>query len=201
MTFTYWTAAAVKDRIIEMADTLRMVPAVRGPKAFGNAMPEAVRRFSEAGAARYRRSASAASLGRMEQCFGWINALPEQSDRQFIYAWSWVKVRSGLRISDFAAKNDMSESKLLCAVTAICQRIADRLNQERQIRLVSPDCAVTDFQPDITPTTVTSEKCATDWRAPDARPQIDPSLPRSRVLEPRTIRARHSDKNRSLGAR
>lgn len=204
MTFMEWTARAVEDRIIEMADTLRKLPSVKGPKVSGNAMLEVVRRHSEAygaGKATFRISASAASIGRMEQCFDWINALPEQRDRELIYAWSWVKVRRGLTIGRFAQENDMSESTLRRAVTAICQRVAENLNQKRQIRLLVPDCAVTEIQPDIASTTVTSEKCATNWLASDARPQIDPSLGKTRVLEPRNVRARHSDRNRNLSTR
>ncbi|WP_353652375.1 hypothetical protein [Sinorhizobium sp. RAC02] len=210
MTFTDWTAKAVEDRILEMADTLRKVPAVRGPKVYGSAMPEPVRRFGDAygsGTARYRETASAGELGRMEKCFEWINALPSQSDREFLYAWSWVKVRTGLTIGAFAKKNDMSESTLRRAVKTICQRIADRLNQNRQIRLVAPDCAVTENERFIASTTVTSEKCATDWRASDARPQIDPALPKSRVLDPRKIwagiqtRTAGSGRSRSLVGR
>lgn len=48
MNFTDWTAKAVEDRILEMADTLRMSPSVKGPQAFGSSMPEAVQRHSEA---------------------------------------------------------------------------------------------------------------------------------------------------------
>ncbi|MGQ3211709.1 MAG: DUF6362 family protein [Shinella sp.] len=121
MTFTDWTAKAVEDRVLEMADTLRKVPAVGDPKVYGSAMPEPVRRFSDAyggRAARYRETASAGELGRMEKCFDWT-ALPSQSDREFLYAWSWVKVRTGLTIWAFAKKNDMSESTLRRAVKAI----------------------------------------------------------------------------------
>lgn len=204
MNFTDWTAKLVKDRIIEMADTLRMVPAVKGPKSYGNAMPEGVRQRSEAFGyhkATYRETASAAALWRMEQCFGWINSLPDQYDRELLYGWSFEKVRTGRSLADFAEENGMNERKLLRAVIAICQRIADRLNQERQIRLSAPDCAVSENAFELTSTTVSSEKCATHWRASDGRPHIDPALPKSRVIEPRKIRARHSEKNRSLGAR
>lgn len=204
MTFTDWTAQAIKDRVLEMADTLRKLPPVRGPKMFGSAMPEAVRKFSEAygsSTPRYRENASAASLGRMEQCFGWVNSLPDASDRHLLYSWSFIKVRSRMRLADLAEENEMHERTMRRAVTAVCQRIADRLNQERQIRLATPDCAVSENAFELTSTTVSSEKCATHWRESDGKPHIDPALPKSRVLDPRKIRARHSDQNRSLGAR
>lgn len=76
MMFTDWTAKAVEDRILEMADTLRMSPAVKGPQAFGSSMPEALQRHSEAYGsmtARYRETASAGALGRMEQVWAWVS--------------------------------------------------------------------------------------------------------------------------------
>ncbi|MCD2183319.1 DUF6362 family protein [Rhizobium sp. GN54] len=193
MNFTDWTAKAVEDRILEMADTLRMSPAVKGPQAFGSSLPEAVQRHSEAYGsvvARYRETASAGALGRMEQVWSWVNALPSEADRKLIYAWSWVKVRKGMKIAAFAAENDLNERTLRRSVTAICQRIADRLNQECQIRLLTPDCLVSEIQPDIASTTVTSGNCVTAWRASDARPQVDPALASLRVIEPRRARAR-----------
>jgi hypothetical protein len=65
----------------------------------------------------------------MEQVWAWINALPDQADRKLIYAWSWVKVRRGLKISAFAAENDLNERTLRRAVTTVCQRIANNLNR------------------------------------------------------------------------
>jgi predicted DNA-binding transcriptional regulator len=193
MKFQDWKAKDVELRILEMADTLRKLPAVRGPKAFGNAMPEPVRSLQEvygSHAARYRENASAGSLGRMEHAFGWINALESQPDRKLIYAWSWVKVRKGMKISAFAGENDLNERTLRRAITAICQGIADSLNQKGQFRLAVTDLQVSEIQPDIASQTVTSESCVTYWRAADGRPQIDPALPSRRVIEPRQARAR-----------
>src|ERR1043165_8751533 len=70
MKYEAWTWKAVEARVLEMADTLRISPAVRGPKMFGSAMPEPVRRYEESyghQAARYRETASAGSLSRMSQ--------------------------------------------------------------------------------------------------------------------------------------
>jgi hypothetical protein len=193
MKFHDWTAKGVELRILEMADTLRKSPSVKGPQAFGNNMPEPVRRYDESyghQSARYRETASAASLGRMEQVWKWINALPSEADRKLIYAWSWVKVRKGLKIAAFAEENDLNERTLRRAITALCQGIADDLNQTGQFRLVVPDLQVSEIQPDIASQTVTSESCVTHWRAADAKPQIDPALASRRVIEPRTSRAR-----------
>lgn len=137
----------------------------------------------------------------MEQCFTWKNALQDQNDRELLYDWSFVKVRTGRSLSDFAEENDMGERKLLRVITAICQCFADSLNQARQIRLDRPDCAMSENAFELTSTTVTSEKCATHWRDTDGRPHIDSVLGKTRVLDPRFIRSRHSDKNRSLRVR
>ncbi|AVA22482.1 DUF6362 family protein [Rhizobium sp. NXC24] len=204
MNFVDWTAKAVEARILEMADTLRISPSVRGPKMFGNAMPESVRRYDESYGvqpARYRENASAASLGRMEQVWNWINALPSEADRKLIYAWSWVKVRRGMTISAFAVENDLNDRTLRRQIDRICQRIADNLNRIMLVRLNNADCLLSENQPDIASQTVTSEICVTHWRASDAKPQIDPALAKSRVIKPRDIRARHSAQNRSLGVR
>lgn len=193
MKFEDWTAKAVEDRILEMAEALRLSPAAKGPQAFGSAMPEPVRDPGEGygyGAVYYRKTVSAGALGRMEQVWAWINALPEQSDRKLIYAWSWVKVRKGLKISAFASENDMNERTLRRAVTAVCQRIANDLNRNHAIRLDGADLQVSENQPDIAPQTVTSESCVTHWRGKDAKPQLDPSQPRRWVLDHREIRAR-----------
>ena len=194
MNFVDWTAKAVEARILEMADTLRVSPAVRGPKMFGNAMPESVKRYDESyglQAARFKETASAASLGRMEQVWNWINALPSEADRKLIYAWSWVKVRKGMKISAFAAENDLNDRTLRRQIDRICQRIADNLNRITAVRLNSPGCVVSENQSDIASSTVTSEKCATHWIAPDGKPQIDPALAKFRVIKPRDVRARH----------
>lgn len=207
MIFTDWSAKAVELRILEMADTLRMCPKVNGPKVYGNAMPETVKRYEESygfDITRYRETASAGALGRMEQVWGWINSLPSPIDRKLLYAWSWVKVRHGMKISAFAAQNDLNDRTLRREITRLCQRIANDLNQIALVRLNSGDLQVSENQPDIAITTVSSgyrDHGATHWIAPDAKPQIDPDLPSERLIDHRKIRARHSDQNRSLGAR
>lgn len=195
MKYEAWTWKAVEARILEMADTLRISPAVRGPKQFGSAMPEPVRRHDDAygyQTARYRESASAASLSRMHEVWHWINALPIEADRKLIYAWSWVKVRRGMKISRFAAENDMNDRMLRREIVRVCQQIANNLNQIMLVRLNNQDCELSENQQEHTSTTVSSEKCATHWIASDGKPHVDPALAKSRVIKPRDIRARPS---------
>ncbi|AOF92156.1 hypothetical protein BSY16_1143 [Sinorhizobium sp. RAC02] len=169
-------------------------------------MPDVVRRQVEAYGSsrrRYLETASVGELALMEEVWDWINDLPKQVERQFLYAWSWVKVRKGLTISRFAEENYMNERTLRRAVTVVCQSVADNLNRACQVRLSIPDCVVSESSAFSASNTVSSESCATEWRDSDARPHIDPALPKSRVLAPppRKIRARPSDKNRSLSVR
>ncbi len=191
MKYEAWTWKAVEARVIEMADTLRMVPGCYGPREFGSPAIEAVKSYEEAygfHTARYRESASAANLGRMEECFGWINGFLGEADRKLIYAWSWVKVRSGMKISAFAAENDFSDRMLRREITRICQLIANNLNRIVFVRLNSDDCAVSENQPELDQSDVTSKKCersAPHWMTADARPILDPNSPELAALNDR----------------
>lgn len=196
MKFEDWTAKAIELRILEMADTLRLSPKVKGPQEYGSSQPEVVREAGEGygySAAWYKPRASGAALGRMEAVWSWINALPDQDDRKLIYAWSWVKVRKGMKLSAFAAENDMNDRMLRREITRLCQVIANNLNQNHLVRLNSEDLQVSENQPDIATTKVTSESCDREprhWIAPGAKPQIDPAMATTRVLDHRAIRAR-----------
>lgn len=193
MTYAAWTGKAVESRILEMADTIRILPAHRGPKMFGSSMPEPIGGQPEAYGrerARIRETASAGAISRMEEAWGWINALDDASDRRLIYAWSWVKVRKGMKISAFASQNEMNDRMLRRQIDRICDAISEQLNRHRQPRLNSEDCSMSENTAQHASTTVTSEKCATYWRAPDAKPQIDPASPPERLLDHRAIRAR-----------
>jgi len=191
MIYAAWTWKAIEARIIEMADTLRMMPAYRGPKQYGSAMPEVVRRYDEAygfEAARYRESASAANLGRAEEVWAWINALPIEADRKLLYAWSWVKVRKGMKIAAFAAENDLSDRMLRRQIQHHCQVIANDLNRRMLVRLNSEDCSVSENVGEHGQSDVTSNNCersSPHWMAPDARPILDPSSPELAALTQR----------------
>ncbi len=195
MKYAAWTWKAIEARIIEMADTLRLVPAHYGPREFGSPAIETVKSYEEAygfHAARYSETASAASLGRMEEVFGWINGYLCEADRKLIYAWSWVKVRSGMKISAFAAENDLSDRMLRREITRICQLIANDLNRRMLVRLNSDDCALSENQPELDQSDVTSNNCGTVRKngiafdlAPDARPILDLNNPELAVLNDR----------------
>lgn len=192
MTYTAWTAKAVEYRVLEATEALMLTPKVSGPREFGNAMPEAVRHQMEAygsNALRYRRQPNPGALDRMEECWTWINALPEKADRVLLYSWAWVKAKKGVKISRFAAENEMNDRTLRREITRICQRIANNLNRLHAVRLNSEDCGLSENQPETDASTLSSVKHATHWMAPDGKPQIDPANPKRYVLDNRRRRA------------
>lgn len=204
MKYEAWSWKAIEGRIIEMADTLRLSPSVKGPQEFGNAMPEPVREHGEGygyGAAYYRESASASSLSRMYAVWEWINSLPEQSDRKLIYSWSWVKVRKGMKISAFAAQNDLNDRMLRREITRICHAIAEQLNRDCQPRLNSEDCTASENQTEHGQSDVTYQTCATHWIAPGAKPIYDPYSPELAALIVRLEKANEQREQREARRR
>jgi hypothetical protein len=202
MKYEAWSSKAVEGRIIEMADTLRLLPRDKGPQAYGNAMPEIVRRYDQSyghSVATSRKTASAASLARMEQVWGWVNDHLCEADRKLIYAWSWVKVRKGLKISAFAEENDMNDRFLRREIVRVCQQVANNLNRISTVRLNSEDCAMSENEDYRNQSTVTSNNCGTIrqagiafGRTEDATPILnfdDPELA-SRIADGNAKRAR-----------
>ncbi len=180
MTYAAWTWKAVEGRVLEMADTMRKIPGAYGPKQFGSPSIDAVDSHEEAygyNAATYRLSASAAELGRMEEVWGWINRYLDEASRKLLYAWSWVKVRKGFKISAFAAENDMNDRMLRRSIQSHCQIIANNLNQVMLVRLNSEDCAVSENEGEHSQSDVTSKSCERSprsWMDLDAKPIHDP---------------------------
>lgn len=204
MAFREWTYETIRARVVEMAETLRKLPAVEGPSTKSNNMPEIVRRYDEAygfETARARIRATGAEIARMEECFGWINTYLGEEDRKLIYDYGFIKTRKGMYLDRYLQRNDMVRRTFERKIQRACQTIASELNRKHLVRLDIRLDGVSQNSVEDTPTTVSSEKCATHWIAPDAKPQVDPALAPVRVLDPRNVRARHSDKNRSLGAR
>lgn len=193
--YAAWDWKAIEGRVIEMADTLRRLPADKGPKAYGSAMPDIVRKHEEMypEPMRISRAPSGAAIDRMNECFEWINTYLDEAKRKLLYAWSWVKVRRGLKIGSLAAENDMNERFLRREITAYCQQIADNLNRLFIFRLDSGHLRSSESAPENDQSHVTSMKCATrgrsnHWMASDAKPVHDPqshelALLRDRLTE------------------
>lgn len=182
--YAAWHWKAVEGRVIEMADTLRKLPADKGPKAYGSAMPEVVRRYDEENAEpiRVSRAPTGAAIDRMNECFGWINSYLGEPERKLLYAWSWVKVRRGMKIAGLASENDMNERFLRREITSYCQHIADNLNRLFILRLDNGDLPSSESAAENDQSHVTSNICAkrgrsNHWMASDAKPVHDPQSP------------------------
>jgi hypothetical protein len=204
LSYAAWTYKDVKARVIEMAETLLRLPPVRGPRMFGNGMPETVReKWKDAAPsnARVRLLPSAGAIARMEECSDWINTYLDMGGRNLLYDYGFTKTRRGMYLDDYLERNEIARRTFERQIQRHCQAIADNLNRKLSVRFTMPVDVVSQITVEHASTTVSSEKCATHWRASDAKPQIDPDLPTERLIDPRSIRVRHSDKNRSLGAR
>jgi hypothetical protein len=169
MNYEEWTAKTVEGRILEAAETLMLCPNAHlggGGSIWGEYKDD----YGPVKTT-YKKRPSGGAIDRMERVWTWINALPEMSDRKLIYAWSYVKVRKGLRLSAFAAENDFSDRTLKRQITDICQRIADNLNRLYAVRLTVVVDEVAENQPSLVPYNISSQKCAvTNWRSRDAKP-------------------------------
>ncbi|MCY6381022.1 DUF6362 family protein [Hoeflea prorocentri] len=187
--FQEWTADAVRERVVEAARTLAICPRALGPKAFGNAMPEPLRRQTDAyasNAPRYRRRPSAAAIARMEECWTWINRHPDGRDRQRLYDWARARAGCGGTVKSLARKEGVSERTLRRDIARVCAAIAHHLNGAHVLRTcggLTPGDADRAEGEGIRPT---EHRSPPHWRAPGARPKIDPDEPSRRLLSHRT---------------
>ncbi|MEX3008344.1 DUF6362 family protein [Hoeflea sp. TYP-13] len=187
MTYQAWTPKEVEYRILEAAETLMLCPPVRGPQAYGNAMPEPVRRMFQDAAparARYRRKPAPDALDRMEEVWTWINALPDEENRKLIYAWSWFKVRRGVTVRQFGVGMGITTRTLRRKIERICSAIADDLNKKHSVQLT-----MAENEPRIRANHLTSKKSVkrkdNAWMSSGAKPRVDPAMPRRRLLKNR----------------
>lgn len=124
-----WTARHVETWLVEAAETLLMLPPDRGPRMYGNSMPDPVKDRYAYGyhPSRYIRRPSPSAIDRMMKVWEWLAHVPE-TERRLLYGWAHVKARRGARLSDFAQNAGYKSRTLRMVVSRLCQRIADRLN-------------------------------------------------------------------------
>ncbi|MBB2832358.1 UNVERIFIED_ORG: hypothetical protein GGD51_002487 [Rhizobium esperanzae] len=72
--------------------------------------------------------ASTLNFDAPEECFGWINSHLDEASRKPVHAWSWVKVRKGIKIAAFATGNGMNDRLLRRQIQHCRQVIANNLN-------------------------------------------------------------------------
>lgn len=207
MNFTAWTFEAIRERIVEAALTLRASPAALGPRMKSGSMRDIVEEWAAYGAEEEkprRLPPTAQALSRMEETWGWINSFLAEAQRKFVYDYGFIKTRRGRTINAYIKRLGISRSTFDRQIREYCQIIADSLNQKCLVRLTVPMDGLTKNHLESGSLTVSSDNRdhgPRHWIATGAKPQIDPALPPERVIEPRAIRARHSDKNRRSGAK
>jgi hypothetical protein len=204
VTFEDWTYEQVRDRITEAAETLLASPKALGPRMALGSMSDVVRDAMEGygySGVSVRRVIPPGAISRMEETWTWINTYLGEEGRKLVYDYGFIKTRKGMYLDAYLKKNDILRRTFERKIQKHCQTIADNLNRLYRVRFTMPVDDVSQNAVEHTSTTVSSEKCATHWVAPDGKPRVDPALPKTRVIKPRDIRARHSDQNRSLGVR
>ncbi|WP_127524600.1 hypothetical protein [Mesorhizobium sp. Z1-4] len=170
-----WTAKQVESQIIEAAETLRMLPGGHGLARVGGSWVEYALDYS---AIRIRARPSPGAIDRMHVVWGWINALPSESDRRLLYGWADVKATKGRKVEDFAEREAIKTRTLRWLVSRLCQGIADRLNGEtaefRQPRQLD---ALADFLAHETAHSVAASRPqrSPSHIPPDQRPGFDTS--------------------------
>jgi Domain of unknown function (DUF6362) len=179
-TYQEWTAKDIEHRILEAADTLMLMPGEKGPTWAAGSMPDgkpdSFNMAYGSAPATYKRRPVAAAIDRMYETWRWINELEKAEDRKLLYGWAYVKTRRGMKLSRFASENLMNDRKLKRKIDELCQQIADERNRLYQVRLTVELDSVSENDDNSHQQTVSSEKCATHWRAPDAKPKNIPSL-------------------------
>ncbi len=168
MNYQAWSPQDVESLILEAAQTLMLCPNVRGPKAFGSNMPEAVRLARDAyGAAktRTRKLPDPAALDRMETIWGWINELRDEDIRRALYGTSIAKKRKGDTIQKYAGRMGTSYSTLRRRFERGCSQIADMLNERCVVRLPSDE---------VSPGKAANPAKRYDlhWRQPGSEPSV-----------------------------
>ncbi|MBR7654834.1 hypothetical protein KCX83_21320 [Brucella oryzae] len=180
VTYQEWTAKDIEHRVLEAADTLMLMPGEKGPTWARGSMPDgkpdSFNMAYGSAPATYKRRPVAAAIDRMYECWKWINELEKAEDRKLLYGWAYVKARKGMKLSRFALENMMNDRQMRRKIDQLTQMIANNLNRLYQVRLTVGLDSVSENDDNSHQQTVSSEKCATHWRAPDAKPKNIPSL-------------------------
>ena len=179
--FSSWTRQGVEQRIVEAAETLMLCPKVKGPAAYGNSMPDPLRSPMESygtSSRKYYRRPDAAALDRMEECWQWINCLPDNHSRRLVYDWARAKCAPKGALRQLAARERTNERGLRRQINRIFITIANQLNASHAVR---PD--------ELNAMELQSEFPQSDtkthppyWRTPNGRPSIDSNQRKSRLV-------------------
>ena len=181
--FHAWTAKAVENRIIEAAETLMLCPRVCGPANVRNSMPDTILQHHAAYGAseiRYRRMPTPGALDRMETSWEWINALPDQAERELLYEWARIKCGKGRTVAWLAKAKGYTERGLRRKITHICTDISIKLNTAH---VANTEQASEPRGKDGAPVHSQKNRHPHHWMQENAKPAIDGELPRQRSVQ------------------
>lgn len=172
-----WSAEIVEFWIREAGETLMASPRVVGPKAPSTGWPAFPRDQRDAYGyepSRFVRRPTADEIQRMTTVWGWINALPDETDRMLLYSFSWSKARRARFHARFARENGISSRTVRRRIIALCQGIAERL-VIGGVALRHPALDAMSIEAPITgPQDVASKNYANHEMAADAKPSHQP---------------------------
>ncbi len=160
-----------------------LCPRVRGPANIRNSMPDTILQHHAAYGAsevRYRRMPTPGALDRMETCWEWINALPDQAKRQLLYEWARIKCGKGRTLAELAKATGYTERGLRRKITQICTEISVNLNTAHVAETELPS------EPrEIDGAPVHSHKNSHPhhWMQENAKPAINGGAPRQRTVQ------------------
>jgi len=181
--FQAWTIKAVENRVIEAAETLMLCPRAHGPAGIHNSMPDTVLdQHAAYGASRprYRRTPTPGALDRMETCWEWINALPEQAERELLYEWARIKCGKGCTLAVLAKIKGYTERGLRRKITRICAKICQKLNAAH---IANTETVSKKWGPDKPFSRSVEHKHLNHWMHENAKPAINAELPKRRTVQ------------------
>ncbi|MEO4040493.1 hypothetical protein AAFN47_02675 [Hoeflea sp. CAU 1731] len=181
--FQAWTTKAVENRIIEAAETLMLCPRAHGPADISNSMPATILdQHATYGESKlcYKRRPTPGALDRMETCWEWINALPDQAERELLYEWARIKCGKGCTLAVLAKLKGYTERGLRRKITQICAKISQKLNAAQVANI---EMASKQWVEDRPFARSQEHKHLNHWMQENAKPAINAELPKRRSVQ------------------
>lgn len=179
LSYEAWTYQAVRDRVIEAAETLTASPAALGPRMTGSmadVFKEYIDGYKRGEPTRTRRVPAPGALSRMEETWTWINTFLVERERKALYDYGFLKSRQGMYLARYLERNGLVRRTFERQIAKACQRIADNLNRLYRVRLTTLVDDVSQITLETDAETVSSVTYANHWRAADAKPRHLPEL-------------------------
>lgn len=177
-----WDHGSLLLRFLEAADTIRRLPAVRGPAGFKNAMPEYRQSFEDAVAAEGTREKEAFrddwvrlaragkdAIRRAEEVFDWDIRLMERESARVIWRFCFCRIY-GTAFTDACRARRWNPRTAYRRMEQGFNGLADILNNE-EVAVELPDLAHLEALHLIEPDAIRPDPPGTHWRE-DSRGSI-----------------------------